>query len=130
MTDSGEDPFDWVGATLDGKYQVDAVVAGVGTGGTITGVGDVLKAKKPSVKMIAVEPKNAAVLSGGSSDFGDDVVFGGWRFEVIGRERKPRAGRFPEPEILHAVQKRNSLAPAQNLVAVGDNSLKPFRFLR
>jgi cysteine synthase A len=44
---------------------VDVVVAGVGTGGTITGVGEVLKAKKPSVRMIAVEPKNAAVLSGG-----------------------------------------------------------------
>ncbi|WP_437588188.1 cysteine synthase A [Sorangium sp. So ce1000] len=44
---------------------VDVVVAGVGTGGTITGVGEVLKQKKPSVKMIAVEPRNAAVLSGG-----------------------------------------------------------------
>jgi cysteine synthase len=44
---------------------VDCVVAGVGTGGTITGVGEVLKAKKPSVRMVAVEPKNAAVLSGG-----------------------------------------------------------------
>jgi cysteine synthase A len=44
---------------------VDVVVAGVGTGGTITGVGEVLKQKKPSVRMVAVEPKNAAVLSGG-----------------------------------------------------------------
>jgi cysteine synthase len=44
---------------------VDAVVAGVGTGGTITGVGEVLKERKPSVAMIAVEPKNAAALSGG-----------------------------------------------------------------
>jgi cysteine synthase len=49
----------------DTDGQVDAVVAGVGTGGTITGVGDVLKSKKRAVKMIAVEPKNAAVLSGG-----------------------------------------------------------------
>jgi cysteine synthase A len=44
---------------------VDVVVAGVGTGGTTTGVGQVLKAKKPSVRMVAVEPEGSPVLSGG-----------------------------------------------------------------
>jgi cysteine synthase A len=44
--------------------KVDVFVAGVGTGGTITGVGEVLKAQKPSVRIVAVEPENAAVLSG------------------------------------------------------------------
>jgi cysteine synthase A len=47
----------------DGK--VDVVVAGVGTGGTLTGVGQVLKAHKPEVKMIAVELEDSSVLSGG-----------------------------------------------------------------
>jgi len=44
---------------------VDVFVAGVGTGGTITGVGEVLKKKKPAVRVVAVEPEAAAVLSGG-----------------------------------------------------------------
>ena len=45
---------------------VDVVVAGVGTGGTITGVGQVLKARKPSLRMVAVEPEASPILSGGA----------------------------------------------------------------
>ncbi|HUK10912.1 MAG TPA: cysteine synthase A [Stellaceae bacterium] len=44
---------------------VDMVVSGVGTGGTLTGVGSVLKPRKPGLKMVAVEPEDSAVLSGG-----------------------------------------------------------------
>ena len=44
---------------------VDVVISGVGTGGTLSGVGQVLKARKPSVRMIAVEPATSPVLSGG-----------------------------------------------------------------
>jgi cysteine synthase A len=49
----------------DTHGEVDAVVSGVGTAGTITGVGQVLKQRKPEVKMIAVEPEASPVLSGG-----------------------------------------------------------------
>ena len=49
----------------DTQGRVDAIVSGVGTGGTITGVGRVLKARNPDIRMVAVEPADSPVLSGG-----------------------------------------------------------------
>ena len=51
-------------ADTDG--QVDILVAGVGTGGTVTGIGEALKERKPGLKVVAVEPESSPVISGGS----------------------------------------------------------------
>ena len=66
----------------DTDGDVDIIVAGVGTGGTITGVSEVIKGKKPSVKVIAVEPHNSPVLSGGFP--------GPHRFQGIGAQFIPK----------------------------------------
>ena len=54
---------------LEQFERIDAFVAGVGTGGTITGVGEVLKARMPSVRIVAVEPAASPVLSGGEPGY-------------------------------------------------------------
>jgi cysteine synthase A len=66
---------------------VDVFVAGVGTGGTITGVGEVLKLRKPGVKIVAVEPAKAPVLSGGRpSNHMIQGIGAGFVPEVLNRE--------------------------------------------
>src|SRR3546814_12729713 len=51
----------------DSAGRVDAIISAVGTGGTLTGVGRALKPRKPSLRMIAVEPEDSPVLSGGAA---------------------------------------------------------------
>ncbi len=73
---------------------VDVVVSSVGTGGTLTGVGSVLKARKPGLKMIAVEPEDSAVLSGGPPGLAQDP---GHRRRLHSRHSRHRADRRGDP---------------------------------
>ena len=71
----------------DTEGQVDIFVAGVGTGGTVSGVGEILKQKKPEVQIVAVEPADSAVLSG--KDPGKHKIQGigaGFIPEILNRE--------------------------------------------
>jgi len=91
----------------DTQGAVDVFVCAVGTGGTITGVGEVLKERKPSVRVVAVEPAKAAVLSGG----------------VAGNHQIPGIGVGFIPEVLNrsildeviAVSDENAFAGARRL---------------
>jgi cysteine synthase A len=84
---------------------VDIFVAGVGTGGTITGVGEVLKQKKPGVKVIAVEPAKAAVLAGARP--GNHMIQGigaGFVPQVLNREILDEVVAVTEDEAMAAAR--------------------------
>lgn len=96
----------------DGK--VDIVVAGVGTGGTVTGVGEVLKDRKPSVEVIAVEPTASPVLSGGKP--GPHKIQGigaGFVPEVLNTEIYDRVFQVEDADAIDTARK---LARGQGLL--------------
>ena len=79
--------------------RIDAFVAGVGTGGTITGVGEVLRAKMPGTKIYAVEPESSAVLSGGEPGFHKIQGIGaGFVPEILDPEIYDAVIRVPDDE--------------------------------
>ena len=82
--------------------ELDAFVAGVGTGGTITGVGEVLKQVVPDVRIVAVEPKRSAVLSGGAADLhGIQGIGAGFVPEVFDRELIDQIVQIDDDEAFH-----------------------------
>lgn len=90
----------------DGK--VDVVVSGVGTGGTLTGVGRALKAKKPTVKMIAVEPEESPVLSGGKG--------APHKIQGIGAGFIPNTLDKSQIDVIEKVSSADALAMATRLI--------------
>ncbi len=89
----------------DGK--VDIIVGGVGTGGTITGVGEVLKTRKPEIKIVAVEPFDSPVLSGGQP--------GPHKIQGIGAGFVPNVLNLDVVDEIFKVQNEEALTTAQRL---------------
>ncbi|MCG6134691.1 MAG: cysteine synthase A [Nostoc sp. LLA-1] len=90
----------------DGK--IDILVAGVGTGGTLTGVAEVIKQRKPSFQAIAVEPTNSQVLSGGKS--------GAHKIQGIGAGFIPAIYRLELTDEVIAVNDEDAIAYSRRLV--------------
>ena len=100
-------------ADLDG--QIDVLVAGVGTGGTITGVGEYLKERNPALHVVAVEPASSPVLSGGRP--GPHRIQGigaGFVPEILNREIIDEVVRIEDDD---AVQAARLLAAREGLLA-------------
>jgi cysteine synthase A len=99
----------------DTRGAVDVFVSAVGTGGTITGVGEVLKGRKPGVRIVAVEPAGAAVLSGGPA--GEHLMPGigvGFIPKVLNRSVLDEVMAVTDEEALRCTRR---LARAEGIVA-------------
>jgi cysteine synthase A len=90
---------------LDGE--VAAFVAGVGTGGTITGVSEALKEKNPNIKIFAVEPYDSATLSGGTP--------GPHKIQGIGANFVPELVKFENIDEIYKVRNEEAIETAQDL---------------
>ena len=94
----------------DTEGKVDIFVAGVGTGGTVTGVGEVLKARKPGVRIVAVEPNDSAVLSGGNP--------APHQIQGIGAGFVPKVFRFEAVDEIYKVKNDEAIDTARVLARV------------
>lgn len=91
----------------DTDGEVDILVAGVGTGGTITGIAEAIKSRKPSFQVVAVEPANSAVLSGGEA--------GAHKIQGIGAGFIPKVLRAELIDEIIAVSDEESIALGRRL---------------
>ncbi|WP_094606719.1 O-acetylserine sulfhydrylase [Sporomusa silvacetica DSM 10669] len=94
----------------DTKGKVDIFVAGVGTGGTVTGVGEGLKAKNPAVKIVAVEPNDSPVLSGGNP--------GPHQIQGIGAGFVPKVFNYEAVDEIFKVKNEEAIDTARVLARV------------